>query len=381
MDAGQDRRVTEGDTVVLGGTAADPDMDALTYSWTSDHPGLAIAAGSTLAPSFVAPGVGSDTIITFTLAASDGEYTVTDTVRVTVADAPPPDIPMLINTIENLTDIVEGLVLKITALEATVVDLRGTLGWRAAPPTADSGDFVPIYYGATSGSNLAQKSHYEDRSFLENFTGRLAQALALPHDVYLAMDECGEPGAAYYRDYKRIVICYEFVTFLEGRLTPYSGTDAELSRDVDGFVTWVMLHEIGHALIDVYDLPITGIEEDAVDQFAAVIALEYIPPDQAGNVLYPALLAWSSGQSGVFPAEGQPAGHHSLTAQRFHDMACWMYGSDAHAHSGLAGGNILLPEEGGEGARQCQSEYERMSGNWHRLVSPFLIGPGPVQPP
>lgn len=30
-----------------------------------------------------------------------------------------------------------------------------------------------------------------------------------------------------------------------------------------------MLHEVGHALIASYDLPITGSEEDAADQFAA----------------------------------------------------------------------------------------------------------------
>ncbi len=290
---------------------------------------------------------------------------------------PPSSIALLASVIDNLRNIIEGLSLKITALEAEIVDLKGTLGGQIVVPVTDSGDFVPIYYAAASQHNLAPKSYYQDRLFLENFTGRLSQTLALPYDVYLTMDECDEPNAFYYPDYKRIVVCYELVTFLEGRLAPYYGTSAELSHGVNGFVTWIMLHELGHALIDVYDLPVTGNEEDAVDQFATVIALEYIPPDQAGNILFSTLRAWSLGQSDIFPTEGQLAGPHSLASQRFYNVACWMYGSDVHAFSDFVNRGFLTEAR----ASQCQSEYERLSESWYRLVSPFLINPGSVQPP
>ena len=289
---------------------------------------------------------------------------------------PPSSIALLASVIDNLTNIIEGLSLKITALEAEIANLKGTLGGQIVVPVTDSGDFVPIYYAATSQHNLAQKSYYQDRLFLENFTGRLTQTLALPHNVYLTMDECDKPNAFYYPDYKRIVICYELVTFLEGRLAPYYGTNAELSHGVNGFVTWIMLHELGHALIDVYDLPVTGNEEDAVDQFATVIALEYIPPDQAGNVLSSTLRAWSLGQNSIL-TEGQLAGPHSLASQRFYNIACWMYGSDVHAFSNFVNNGYLTEAR----ASQCQSEYERLSESWYRLVSPFLINPGSVQPP
>lgn len=33
----------------------------------------------------------------------------------------------------------------------------------------------------------------------------------------------------------------------------------------------MLFHELGHAFISLYDLPITGREEDAVDQFAAIL--------------------------------------------------------------------------------------------------------------
>ena len=303
--------------------------------------------------------------------------TPTTTTPTTTTPTTPPDVTRLVGVVENLAGVIESLVQKITALETEMAKLKVALDGQSAPPIIDSGDFVPVYYGATDPRNLAQKSYYENQLFLERFTERLNRTLALPYDVYLTMDECGESNALYYPDHKKMVICYEFVTFLKDRLDPHYDTDAELSQSVYGFITWIMLHELGHALVDVYDLPITGNEEDAVDQFATIIALEYIPPGQAGNVLYSTLLAWSLGGNDVFPTEGQLAGPHSLASQRFYNIACWMYGSDVHAYSGLVDRGIL-PEER---ASRCQSEYERMSESWYRLVSPFLINPGSVQPP
>ena len=319
---------------------------------------------------------GASQIVTVSTKSQTGQPVPPPPTPTTPTPTTPPDITALISVIENLTDIIEGLALKITVLETEIAKLKGTLSGQPVLPITDSGNFIPIYYAATSHSNLVQKSYYEDRLFLENFTGRLSQTLALPHDVYLTMDECGEPQAVYYLDYKRIVICYELVTFLEGRLAPYYNTNEELSRGVSGFVTWVMLHELGHALIDVYDLPVTGNEEDAVDQFATIIALEYIPPDQAGNILFSTLRVWSLGQNNIL-TEGQLAGPHSLALQRFYNVACWMYGSDVHAFSNFVDNGFLTESR----ASQCQPEYERMSESWYRLVSPFLINPGSVQPP
>ena len=357
--------------VVQGGSYAE--LGATCVDDTDPSPTLRISG------TVDANAAGSYPIVYTCTDASGNAATAFRTVTVTAPPAPPTSTPTdtarLVTVVENLASIIESLVQKITALEAKITQLEGR---QAVAPFADSGDFVPFYYGAADPYNLAQKSYYENQAFLEGFTERLTQTLALPYDVYLTMDECGEPDALYYPDYKEIVICYEFVTLLEDVLDPYYDTDAELFQAVDHFVTWVTLHELGHALVDVYDLPITGNEEDAVDQFATIIALEYIQPHQSGSDLFPTLLAWySGGQSNIFPTEGQLAGPHSLASQRFYNIACWMYGSDVHAYSFLVDRDILLEER----ARLCQSEYERMSESWYRLVSPFLINPGSVQPP
>ena len=66
-----------------------------------------------------------------------------------------------------------------------------------------------------------------------------------------------------------------------------------------------------------------------------------------------------------------------MASQRFYNVACWMYGSDVHAFSNFVDNGFLTEAR----ASQCQSEYERMSESWYRLVSPFLNNPGSVQPP
>lgn len=83
----------EGAGVTLSGTAADPDADALTVSWTrsivSAGPGTtcALTDASTLTPTLTCD---DDAVVDVTISAQDGIHSaVVDTARVTIANAPP----------------------------------------------------------------------------------------------------------------------------------------------------------------------------------------------------------------------------------------------------------------------------------------------------
>ena len=97
VDAGDNKDAAEGSTVSLNGTVTDSDPeDALDYTWTHNSTGLAItlADGSMLDTTFDAPNVPEDTVIEFTLTASDGTVTVSDKVLITILDSEnsPPDV-------------------------------------------------------------------------------------------------------------------------------------------------------------------------------------------------------------------------------------------------------------------------------------------------
>ena len=87
VDAGPDQAVLDGSTVTLSGTATDRDGDDLTYQWSHDSTGLAIAFfnATAISTTFTAPQVDADTTVTFTLNVSDGHNAaVTDQVRVII---------------------------------------------------------------------------------------------------------------------------------------------------------------------------------------------------------------------------------------------------------------------------------------------------------
>ena len=91
-DAGTDFTINEGATGQLQGTATDADNDPLTTEWyqTPTWPPLTLTDASDPRTAIVAPQVDGDTTITLILSVSDGDYTVTDRVRITVTDIPEP---------------------------------------------------------------------------------------------------------------------------------------------------------------------------------------------------------------------------------------------------------------------------------------------------
>src|SRR5581483_5974947 len=88
VNAGPDQAIDEGTSVTLGGvSASDPDGDSLTYSWTQTAgPAIALSDMHTINPTFSAPAVTADTVLTFQLSVSDGVLSNVDTVDVVVKD-------------------------------------------------------------------------------------------------------------------------------------------------------------------------------------------------------------------------------------------------------------------------------------------------------
>ena len=95
-NAGPDQTVNENTLVTLNGTGSlDPDLDALSYSWTQiAGPGVALTGGTTANPTFTTPSVvGGGTTITFRLIVSDGQASsAPDTVSIHVLDTNDPPV-------------------------------------------------------------------------------------------------------------------------------------------------------------------------------------------------------------------------------------------------------------------------------------------------
>jgi len=93
-NAGPDQTVYERTSVVLGGSATDPDGTVASYSWTQlSGITVSLSGANTASASFTAPSVSSDRVLTFRLTVTDNNgLTGTDTVAITVRNLVVPPI-------------------------------------------------------------------------------------------------------------------------------------------------------------------------------------------------------------------------------------------------------------------------------------------------
>ena len=88
----------------------------------------------------------------------------------------------------------------------------------------------------------------------------------LPEELTIKAAECGTVDAWYRREnFKPVVtICYEYLKqILENLPTETSPGGVTAADAAVGQFVWVTLHEVGHAMFDIFDVPIFGNPEDA----------------------------------------------------------------------------------------------------------------------
>jgi hypothetical protein len=138
---------------------------------------------------------------------------------------------------------------------------------------------------------------------------------------------------------------------------------------VVGNALFTLGHELGHAVITEFNLPVLGREEDAADSFAA-LALLHVGTDFTHSVLVDAaqglmLLAARNARFGLRPVF---YGEHGLDQQRAYTIVCLMVGSDPATFGDLAQ-RANLPTERQE---TCQIDFDQAKTSWLRLLGPHF---------
>ena len=124
--------------------------------------------------------------------------------------------------------------------------------------------------------------------------------------------------------------------------------------------------------ISIYNLPVTGREEDVADQAAAYILLTpgdngKVDPQSVQAVKDFARSFAASAAAWTELGADDFADVHSLDQQRVYNLLCWIYGSNPQANADLVTGG-QLPEERANG---CPEEWAQLNKAWSTLLDPY----------
>ena len=146
-------------------------------------------------------------------------------------------------------------------------------------------------------------------------------------------------------------------------------TDEEKIRiHLTGGMVGVFFHELGHGMINIFKLPITGREEDVVDEFSTMLLLF---AREEGADFVPELVY---GFAGFFYRMSKHADEtpywdeHTDPMVRFGNILCLLYGSSPDEFQKLVETHDM-PER-----RQhfCVQDYKRRSEAWEKILAPYL---------
>ena len=228
---------------------------------------------------------------------------------------------------------------------------------------ADAGRFRVVYaQGKTADEkfliNLIKASQ------LTQVAASLSQSLILPRNVTIAVTR-GSSGPDFNPATKTITFNLPFAALMFRVITTEYPkiTGYNLGVAFASLQYFILFHEIGHALINLWHIPVLGREEDAVDAFSTIFMTEFVKDGQIALWGADFFNAIGSGQKYGAVAF---ADEHSLDPQRAYSIACWVYGSNEKKYGFLS---KIVPHER---LVRCPGEYTQLKTAWLGFLKPHV---------
>jgi hypothetical protein len=181
-------------------------------------------------------------------------------------------------------------------------------------------------------------------------------------------ETCGESNAWY--DGEAITVCYEFLDDIWKNSSQVKSPAGIAPIDtLLGPVADVFLHEVGHAVFDLWKVPVLGREEDAADQFSIFIMLQF-PKEEARRLIVGNAYQYKNDIMAptVTMAMKKFADEHGAPSQRFFNVLCIAYGADPVLFADFAATGLLPKER----AESCEFEYQQVSYAITKLMGRYF---------
>jgi hypothetical protein len=242
-----------------------------------------------------------------------------------------------------------------------------------------TGQVVPYYGKAKAPEQKAVLDSLQRAQVAEGFAQLVQGSVRLKHRLNLGFTSCGKADAFYDSKRSTIVVCSELVELITKQVMAAKdrdGTSTSLPAQtmINGAVLGIMVHQLGHAIIDIDRIAITGSEEEVADQFTVYFATHVLDQRRV-PMLFPTVWFWRSlvknhdvGPQDLEMIRDTIASDHAWVTQRSNSVACWALGSSPRTGEAVAD-YMALPLTR---RSRCAAEYWRIDDDVRRDFGKFL---------
>jgi hypothetical protein len=245
---------------------------------------------------------------------------------------------------------------ELAAPQPTATDLNGNGKPDKDPTDQDWPGKMAVVLGDADSPEATQgRTFMENTHLLNHLADDINKTLKLPFDVTLKGEQCGSPNDFWSPGDKTLTMCYEDATASIHTFEKLGYPDPEGAafNTEAGF----FYHEVGHMVIDIYDLPATGRNDDGK-----------VDPASIDSVKDVARLYEDAANGGGEVDDGALADVHSPDKARMYNFECWAYGADPARGAELVSSG-MLPQGRADG---CEDEYRKLEHAWSTLLAPYL---------
>ena len=236
----------------------------------------------------------------------------------------------------------------------TLASALAVLALHAAPAAAQ-GRWQVAYPEARNPMYAAMQQMFSQQDILSSVVQPLNEHFPVSRDVTVELAECGREGAFYDAERPAVQLCYELLVKLAEAMM---GGEEDGEDVFVGAFALILLHQVGHAMVDLLDLPVSAPPEQAADQLVAVMsafAEDELTAVAEGAVTLSAMnIDWEN------PGSGQAA----LRGARMQDLLCLLYGTDTEAFAWIVDDAFITADR----AAGCEQEYEQVEAEWLEML-------------
>ena len=276
----------------------------------------------------------------------------------------------------KLSPMIRRPVLLLLAAAATLMLAAcGSSSDSTSSKTTTAAKKVKPVYGTVNIEYATPKNKSEQIAqevFSAGQTKEIAQAMAsnfkLPSDIKLEVVN-GFVGPNWNPQTRAITLSYGFLDYMAGiiRKNNKGISDYDLGTQLGSLNGFILLHEMGHMLVNQLSLPVTGKEEDAVDELAAVMMLKFVKDGDDYSFNAAKFFHDLSSDRGSLK-ESNYWDVHSLDEQRAYNIVCWVAGSSQADYASIQKLGIL----GADRLQGCPQEFEQKVNSWFTLLKPYF---------